>query len=86
MELLADDVQQKQIVLKAEMETCMRLLGVKNVSELSPRHVSSICFPDSNALFIDPFSPLDQLQSGGKRYLRWRRRFGDVRALGQGYV
>lgn len=29
-------------VLKAETETCMRLLGVENVSELGPRHVSGI--------------------------------------------
>jgi hypothetical protein len=29
------------IVLKAEIETCMRLLGVEKVSELSPKHVSS---------------------------------------------
>lgn len=29
------------IVLKAEIETCMRLLGVEKVSELSPKHVSN---------------------------------------------
>ncbi|KAK7752732.1 hypothetical protein SLS62_005284 [Diatrype stigma] len=28
-------------ILKAETETCMRLLGVQNVSELGPRHINS---------------------------------------------
>ena len=28
------------LVLKAETETCMRLLGVEKVSELGPKHVS----------------------------------------------
>jgi hypothetical protein len=28
------------IVLKAETETCMRLLGVEKVSQLGPKHVS----------------------------------------------
>ncbi|RYP24803.1 hypothetical protein DL765_000349 [Monosporascus sp. GIB2] len=28
-------------ILKAETETCMRLLGVKDVSELGPRHINS---------------------------------------------
>jgi isopentenyl diphosphate isomerase/L-lactate dehydrogenase-like FMN-dependent dehydrogenase len=28
-------------VLQAEIDTCLKLLGVKNVSELGPRHVSS---------------------------------------------
>lgn len=31
------------IVLQAEMETCMRLLGAKNIEELGPRFVSLIC-------------------------------------------
>lgn len=30
-----------QLVLKAEMETCMRLLGVEKVSELGPKHVNA---------------------------------------------
>ena len=28
------------LVLKAEIDTCMRLLGVEKVSELGPKHVS----------------------------------------------
>lgn len=28
------------LVLKAEMETCMRLLGVEKISELGPKHVN----------------------------------------------
>jgi hypothetical protein len=32
------------LVLKAETETCMRLLGVEKVSELGPKHVS-LFFP-----------------------------------------
>jgi L-lactate dehydrogenase (cytochrome) len=37
-------------VLKAETETCMRLLGVEKVSGLGPQHVSSHYFKmnDSN--------------------------------------
>lgn len=29
------------LVLKAEMETCMRLLGVEKISELGPKHVNA---------------------------------------------
>jgi hypothetical protein len=28
------------IVLKGEIETCLRLLGVEKISELGPKHVS----------------------------------------------
>jgi isopentenyl diphosphate isomerase/L-lactate dehydrogenase-like FMN-dependent dehydrogenase len=31
-------------VLQAEMETCMRLLGAKNIDELGPRFVSHSMF------------------------------------------
>ena len=31
--------------MKAEMETCMRLLGVEKVSDLGPRHVSELHIP-----------------------------------------
>lgn len=30
----------ERLVLKAEMDTCMRLLGVEKVSQLGPKHVS----------------------------------------------
>jgi hypothetical protein len=32
-------VDNDPIVLKAETETCMRLLGVEKVSQLGPKHV-----------------------------------------------
>lgn len=28
------------VVLKGEIETCLRLLGVEKISELGPKHVS----------------------------------------------
>ena len=34
------DIDNSTIVLKAEMETCMRLLGVEKVSQLGPKYVS----------------------------------------------
>ncbi|KAI2464083.1 FMN-dependent dehydrogenase-domain-containing protein [Annulohypoxylon bovei var. microspora] len=36
-----EGVERTLEILKAETETCMRLLGVQNVSELGPRHVNS---------------------------------------------
>lgn len=36
------------VVLKAETETCMRLLGVEKVSELGPKHVS--CLPSKHSV------------------------------------
>lgn len=52
-------------ILKAEMKTCMRLLGVEKVSELGPKHVrSSVECRVSNA---NPY--VDQLKGGRARYL-----------------
>ncbi|KAI1436761.1 FMN-dependent dehydrogenase [Xylaria sp. CBS 124048] len=36
-----EGVERTLEILKAETETCMKLLGVKNASELSPRHVNT---------------------------------------------
>lgn len=42
------------IVLEAETITCMKLLGVKNVSELSPKHVSGRWTATGKPCLADP--------------------------------
>lgn len=55
----------KREVLKAEVDTCMRLLGVEKVSELGPKHVST---PSSLTSSSSHWFP-DKFSDGRTRYL-----------------
>lgn len=74
-------------VLKAETETCMRLLGVERVEQLGLQHVSLVYYPFAIHLRLRILMQIDQHASCGERRIRWSCCFGktepDVAADGE---
>lgn len=70
-------------ILKAEIETTMRLLAVERIEELGPQHVSTSSdktrYINSSLTYIT-----DQRQSGGERYLRRPSRSREAQHVDQG--
>ena len=66
-------------VLKAETETCMRLLGVERIDQLGMQHVSHdpTRIPPSDKNFPERTNiHIDQHAGGGEGHLRWGGRAG----------
>lgn len=70
------------IVLKAETDTCVRLLGANTVNELGPRFVSVLAaWATSRVEMRTANMCSDKLARGGKGHLRRTERFGRLKAV-----